>query len=53
MRDWLGGTSAVVSAGGEAQWAYDYDPFGGARGTDLEAGGQQLAEDARMSSRMG
>ncbi|WP_243890571.1 RHS repeat-associated core domain-containing protein [Cellulomonas dongxiuzhuiae] len=46
VRDWLGGTSAVVSAGGAAQWAYDYDPFGGARGTDLEAGGQQLAEDA-------
>ncbi|MBO3083114.1 polymorphic toxin-type HINT domain-containing protein [Cellulomonas fengjieae] len=46
VRDWLGGVSGMVSASGAPQWAYDYDPFGGARGTDLVGGGQQLDEGA-------
>ncbi|WP_246036453.1 polymorphic toxin-type HINT domain-containing protein [Cellulomonas telluris] len=49
VRDWLGSTSAVVSPTGDAQWAYDYDPFGGVRGTDLVSGGKRLADDAPVN----
>ncbi|MBB2923822.1 DUF6531 domain-containing protein [Cellulomonas cellasea] len=42
VRDWLGGVSGMVSESGAPQWAYDYDPFGGSRGTDLVGGGTQL-----------
>lgn len=42
VRDWLGGVSGVVSQTGVPQWAYDHDPFGNPRGTDLVDGGRQL-----------
>ncbi|WP_245736474.1 polymorphic toxin-type HINT domain-containing protein [Micromonospora pattaloongensis] len=44
--DWLGGVSAVVAPNGTREWAYDYDPFGVARGEGLTDGGKKLTDDA-------
>jgi RHS repeat-associated protein len=46
LRDWIGGVAGVVSPSGTPEWAYDYDPFGVARGTGLTDGGRKLTEDA-------
>jgi RHS repeat-associated protein len=44
--DWLGGVADVVAPDGAQQWAYEYDPFGVARGENLTGGGRKLADDA-------
>ncbi len=46
LHDWLGGVAGVVSPTGTPEWSYDYDPYGNARGTDLEKGGRKHADDA-------
>ncbi|MDG4831587.1 HYD1 signature containing ADP-ribosyltransferase family protein [Solwaraspora sp. WMMD1047] len=45
-QDWLGGVADVLAPDGAQQWAYEYDPFGVARGEGLTDGGRKLSADA-------
>jgi RHS repeat-associated protein len=47
--DWLGSTTAVLDAGGAAQWTYEYDPYGNPRGQDLQGGGTRISPDAPVN----
>ncbi|MEH1124165.1 polymorphic toxin-type HINT domain-containing protein [Micromonospora sp. CPCC 206061] len=46
LHDWLNGVSDVVDPTGTPEWAYEYDPFGVARGDNLTDGGRKLTDDA-------
>jgi RHS repeat-associated protein len=46
LRDWIGGVGGVVAANGSPEWAYDYEPFGKARGSGLTDGGHKLTDTA-------
>src|SRR5262249_49789058 len=44
--DWVGSITSVLAPNGTQEWAYDYDPFGVARGNGLTDGGKKLTADA-------
>ncbi|HLL67937.1 MAG TPA: polymorphic toxin-type HINT domain-containing protein [Micromonosporaceae bacterium] len=46
LHDWIGGVAGVVGPDGALEWAYNYDPFGVARGAGLTDGGRKLRDDA-------
>lgn len=46
VRDWIGSVVGMVDEAGTPEWAWDYDPFGNPRGTDLDEGGTRLDAQA-------